>query len=128
MILDASGDEVHVNDPAVIRVGAAWYMYYGYRTVSQVLPGIRVATSVDGRSWTKHTGDVLSKGAAGSYDDHYIEWHQVFKLGTNYVMVYEAYDGANYSISLAQSTDPLGPFLKCASQSYPEPIQSSGRI
>ena len=33
--------------------GWDWYMYYSYRGKDGVLPGIRLATSRDGKAWTR---------------------------------------------------------------------------
>jgi len=45
-------------------------------------------------------------------DSQYIEWFQVFKLGSDYVMVYECFDNESYSIALANSKGPDRPFTK----------------
>ncbi len=31
-----------------------WYMYYSYRGKDGILPGLRLATSPDGKTWTHH--------------------------------------------------------------------------
>jgi hypothetical protein len=58
----ADFDSVHVCDPSVIRVAGTYYMYYGgWNNISYPDPGARtaetgVATSVDGRNWTRLNG------------------------------------------------------------------------
>jgi predicted GH43/DUF377 family glycosyl hydrolase len=54
------------------------------------LPGIRLATSRDGKLWTKESGPDLLTAAP---EQQYIEWHQVYKIGNRYVMMYEGYNG-----------------------------------
>ena len=54
----------------------------------------------------------ISVGLPGSYDSQYIEWFQVFKLGADYVMVYECFDKISYSIAMAKSQGPDRPFTK----------------
>ncbi len=83
-------DETHVSQGAVIRENGLWHCLYSYRTAKQVLPGIRLATSPDGRHWTKVPGSDL---LAAAPESRYIEWHQVRKIGTRYVMFYEGYNG-----------------------------------
>jgi hypothetical protein len=77
-------------------------LYYSYRTRSgQVLPGIRLATSQDGLRWTK-AGQILSC-TPGSYDAKYYEWHQILKLGQDYVLVSECFDGHHWCAGAAHS-------------------------
>lgn len=84
------GDETYVSQGAVIREGGIWHSLYSYRTAKEVLPGVRLATSPDGRRWTKAPGpDLLAAGP----ESRYLEWHQVYKLGGRYVMIYEGYNG-----------------------------------
>ena len=89
-----------------------WYMYYSYRGKDGVLPGIRLATSRDGKSWTRHfsTDDPRGMGQVfASTPNAYYEWHQVFKLGKTYVLCIEvgADRGARWRPGLAVSTDPV---------------------
>jgi len=105
-------NEIHLNNPCVIKDGETWYMYFGYRTDKGTLKGVRYATSPDGITWTRQPGNLLSVGVPGDYDSQYIEWFQVFKLGADYVMVYECFDNESYSIALANSKGPDRPFTK----------------
>jgi hypothetical protein len=83
-------DETHVSQGAVIREGELWYSLYSYRTSKSTLPGLRLATSGDGKAWTKAPGPDLLTAAPESL---YIEWHQVSKIDGRYVLLYEAYNG-----------------------------------
>lgn len=113
-ILTPSGDEKDVSQAAVIRDGGRWYMHYSYRTATKILPGIRLAVSDDGTRFTKPGTEVLPAGPQGTFDSCYIEWHQLSKIGAEYVELYEAYDGKNWSIGMACANNPAGGFTKTA--------------
>ncbi|MCX7425827.1 MAG: hypothetical protein NTW96_09445 [Planctomycetia bacterium] len=91
--------------------GWDWYMYYSYRGKDGTLPGIRLATSRDGKTWTRqfNAGDPRGMGQIfRSTPDAYYEWHQVFKVDATYVLSIEvgANRGARWRPGLAVSTDP----------------------
>jgi hypothetical protein len=79
-----------VSQGAVFRENGLWYLFYSYRNGNNTLPGIRLATSRDGKRWTKAPGPDLLTSAP---EQRYIEWHQVYKIGKLYVMLYEGYNG-----------------------------------
>jgi hypothetical protein len=69
-----------------------WFMYYSYRGMDGVLPGLRLATSHDGRTWTRHYNEAdprsmgqIFKSTPGAY----YEWHQVYRIGGTYVLSIE---------------------------------------
>jgi hypothetical protein len=69
-----------------------WYLYYSYRGGNGVLPGIRLATSTDGKNWQRHYNQDDSRGMGHlfvSTPDAYYEWHQVFKVDDTYVLSME---------------------------------------
>jgi hypothetical protein len=88
-----------------------WYMYYSYRGKDGTLPGIRLATSRDGKAWTRHfnaddphgMGQIFRSTPAAYY-----EWHQVFKVGATYVLCIEVgvNHGTRWRTGLAVSKDP----------------------
>lgn len=89
-----------------------WYMYYSYRGKDGVLPGIRLATSHDGKTWKRHfnTSDPRGMGQVfRSTPAAYYEWHQVFKQGRTYVLCIEVgvNRGARWRPVLAVSKDPV---------------------
>ncbi len=89
-----------------------WYMYYSYRGKEGILPVIRLATSHDGKTWTRQfiADDPRGMGQIiPSTPNAYYEWHQVFKLGTTYVLCIEVGvdRGARWRPGLAVSTDPV---------------------
>ena len=69
-----------------------WFMYYSYRGKDGILPGLRLATSRDGRTWTRHYNEKDPRGMGQileSTPGAYYEWHQVSKTGGTYVLSIE---------------------------------------
>jgi len=69
-----------------------WYMYYSYRGKNGTLPGIRMATSADGKTWKRHFNRQDPRGMGQifvSTPDAYYEWHQILKLSGTYVLTIE---------------------------------------
>jgi hypothetical protein len=121
-VLSPTGSETDVSQGAVLKDGSTYYMYYSYRTAGATLPGIRVASSPDGITWTRQNGgnDIISKGAAGTYDATFIEFHQIQKLGSQYVITAEVYggpsdlspDGSTWHNAMYYSTNPTSGWAK----------------
>jgi hypothetical protein len=109
-----SGDEKDVSQAAVITNAGRWYMQYSYHTATKTLLGLRLAVSDDGTRFTKPATQILSIGPQGTFDSRYIEWHQLSRINAEYVELYEAYDGKNWSIGMACSRNPTGEFTKSA--------------
>ena len=97
-------DDGHcVSQGAVFRENGSWYLFYSYRNETNTLPGIRLATSPDGKQWTKVSGPDLLTAVP---QQRYIEWHQVYKVGNLYVMLYEGYNGGvRWGADVATSTN-----------------------
>lgn len=69
-----------------------WFMYYSYRGKDGILPGIRLATSSDGKTWTRQFNRTDPRGMGqifASTPGAYYEWHQVSKVGGAYVLSME---------------------------------------
>ena len=99
-----------VSQGAVLRENGLWHLFYSYRNDTQVLPGIRRATSPDGMHWTKVSGPDLVSAAP---EQRYIEWHQIYKIGNLYVMLYEGYNGGTrWGADVATSTSLTGGWKK----------------
>jgi hypothetical protein len=78
-----------------------------------VLPGIRYATSKDGKVWVKQgEGDLLSRGQEGSVDSRYFEWKQVFRAFNKNILVWEAFSGKEWAVCMASADSPAGPWIK----------------
>ena len=87
--------ETMVSQAAVLRErnaatkGWRWFMYYSYRGKDGTLPGIRLATSDDGKTWERrfNTKDPRGMGQIFASLPHaYYEWHQAFKIGRTFVL------------------------------------------
>ncbi len=92
--------------------GWDWYMYYSYRGKDGVLPGIRLATSKDGKTWTRQLNADDPRGMGQifpSTPNAYYEWHQIFKVDKTYVLSIEVgiEHGKRWRPVLAVSTDPV---------------------
>lgn len=88
-----------------------WFMYYSYRGKDGILPGIRLATSADGKTWQRHFNAQDPRGMGQiftSTPDAYYEWHQIFKRGTTYVLSIEVgvEKGKRWRPVIAVSTHP----------------------
>lgn len=105
-ILTPSGTETWVYYGSVIREDAThWYMAYVYRTASTVSHGIKLATSSDGIAWTSTGTELISIGAAGGYDDTYIEGGTLAKIGGLYTLTYNAFGSTTgWTIGMAKSS------------------------
>ncbi len=69
-----------------------------------------VATSTDGRNWTRYSGNpVLTRGGSGSYDDTDMARGGVVKVGSTYYFYYSADAGGSrgWRAALATSSDGL---------------------
>ena len=69
-----------------------WFMYYSYRGKDGTLPGLRLATSYDGKNWTRHFNEKDPRGMGQIFESTpgaYYEWHQVSKIGGTYVLAIE---------------------------------------
>lgn len=79
-------------EPDATGAGWKWYMYYSYRGKDGTLPGIRLATSRDGKTWTRHFNEKDPRGMGqifASTPEAYYEWHQISKIGDTYVLCIE---------------------------------------
>ena len=94
-----------------------WFMYYSYRGKDGVLPGLRLATSLDGKKWIKsfNTKDPRGMGQVfQSTPNSYYEWHQIYKVGRTYVLSMEVgvERGKRWRTGLAVSDRPDGNWLQ----------------
>ena len=104
----ASGtwDDYAVSDPTILFDGTSYQMWYNGYDGSNFRIGY--ATSSDGILWNKHLDNpVLDVGANGTWDDYYVHGPTVLFDGTVYQMWYAGYDGSNYRIGYATSSDGI---------------------
>jgi hypothetical protein len=90
----------------------SWYMYYSYRGKNGLLPGIRLATSEDGKSWTRrlNPNDPRKMGQIfESTPEAFYEWHQIFKVDDTYFLSMEVgiKHGKRWRPGIAVSKDPI---------------------
>ena len=88
-----------------------WHMYYSYRDKEQTRPGLRYATSTDGKTWTRHWNAADPRGRGHIFDsvpNAYYEWHQISKVGRTYVLSMEVgpEHGKQWRTVLAVSQHP----------------------
>lgn len=107
-------DGTHVSQGTVVVENGTWYMFYSYRNGGIILPGIRYATSSNGVTWSKAGNDVLATGSsgAGTPDSTYVEWHSISKINSTFFMVYEAFNGTNWTICGAYTNNITGSWTK----------------
>ena len=102
-------DADSICEPVVVKVGAQYDMFYSRCTGSG---GIGLATSSDGKSWTKYVGNpVLSVSAdPNAWDSQQIDWGGVYYDGQRFFMWYpgkKSTDTGGFSVGLAASTDGM---------------------
>ena len=88
-----------------------WFMYYSYRGKDGILPGLRLATSHDGKTWTRHYNEKDPRGMGQIFKSTpgaYYEWHQAFKIGSTYFLSMEVgvAAGKRWRPVIAVSKDP----------------------
>lgn len=69
-----------------------WFMIHSYRGKDGILPGLRLATSTDGKHWTRHFNPADPRGMGQIFvtePNAYYEWHQLTKIGSTYVLCME---------------------------------------
>jgi predicted GH43/DUF377 family glycosyl hydrolase len=98
-------DRAQIVDPAVIRVGAGYRMYYCGSSAEDGLFDVGVAFSDDGKNWVKHPDNpvyTVRDSAEGLYTV------DVLPLDSNYLLFESSPDSAGcYHIFAVESTDGL---------------------
>jgi predicted GH43/DUF377 family glycosyl hydrolase len=107
-ILEAGGSSAWdkiLRSMYVLMVNGTYYMYYTGGT-GIFSTHIGLATSTDGLSWTKYSGNPVLRANAYSGDpDRSIAAPIVYHNGTTFFMYYSRWDGSGHDINLATSTD-----------------------
>jgi hypothetical protein len=112
-VIPISGEEYWASSAAVIEDNGHWYAWYNNSTSccsvgGEYLKGVRFAAATEPSGpWLKTNTTLLTESPK------FIEWHQVFKLGPTYVMVYEMgqFD-TNWTIGLAKAASAGSAFEK----------------
>jgi MYXO-CTERM domain-containing protein len=102
----ASGawDADSVCEPNVVHVGSTYYMYYSRCTGAG---GIGLATSSDGVTWTKYSGNPVIATGTG-WENQQVDWAGVYHDGQRFHLWYlgrAAGDTGGFSLGYAYSTD-----------------------
>lgn len=105
---DGSWDSKMTTFVSVMEDGGTFYMYYTGRG-SENKSRIGLATSTDGKNWTKYgSGPILDKGSAGEWDENQVWSPQVWKEDGTYYMIYTGQSVAGaIKVGLATSTDKI---------------------
>ncbi len=101
-------DSTAAGEPSVIKDGSTYKMWYSGQDAGGIFR-IGYATSSNGASWNKHSGNpVLAPGATGSWDAAGIASPTVIKDGGTYKMWYMGENAAGKpQIGYATSTDGI---------------------
>ena len=112
-VIPTSGDEYWTSSAAVILDNGTWHAWYNHSTSccvtgGEYLDGVRDASAPAPEGpWSKTNVTLLSESPK------FLEWHQVFKLGSDYVMVYETGSySVDWTIGLARASAAGAPFVK----------------
>lgn len=99
-------DEENVTDASALLHNGVWYLYYAGE--SAVGEQIGVATSPDGRTWTRSPANpIVPLGVAGAFDEVQASNPVVIHDGTQFVMWYAAVDASDVELT-ARATSPDG--------------------
>jgi predicted GH43/DUF377 family glycosyl hydrolase len=101
---NGSWEDNYVMAPYVIKDSGTYKMWYdGHDGINS---RIGYATSSDGTSWTKNASNpVLSLGTYGDWEDDKVGHTAVLKDESTYKMWYSGYNGSNWRIGYATSSD-----------------------
>lgn len=95
------GDYIASNGSALEVNGNWFYWYQGGR-----VPQIGLATSPDGRNWTRHGPPVLETGPRGSWDERGVADPYVIRIGDTFYMYFLGQDRARRQrLGVARSAD-----------------------
>jgi len=104
-------DDTWVESPAVIfdyNINGPYKMWYNGMDTTTWRVQIGLATSMDGITWVKHTGNpVLSNGNWGTYDDMWLGTPAVLYDGNAFEMWYSSTAASSYNVN-TQAFDTVG--------------------
>jgi len=102
-------DDYGVYGPSVIKDGSTYKMWYAGFSYANSLAQIGYATSTDGITWTKYSGNpVLTKGSSVDFDANGATHPSVIKDGSTYKMWYGGKSKSGWwQIGYATSPDSI---------------------
>ena len=84
-------DDNFIHHPSVIKIGSTYFMYYsGAQVASSTTWHIGLATSTDGTTWTKYSGNPIIPAGASGFDSYLIRPSKPFKVNGVWHMIYWA--------------------------------------
>ena len=103
-----SWEDKHVLYPAVIKDGGTYKMWYTGWNITTETVQIGYATSNDGISWTRYSGNpILTWGPPASWDETAVYAASVLLDAGIYHMWYSGADGGEWQIGYATSPDGI---------------------
>lgn len=88
----AVGDNDNVDDPSVVKVGATYKMFYSGSAEDSDTQSIFLATSADGKVWTRANGGVaVLTGTVAAFDAHGVFAPEVLYDAANALAPYKMY-------------------------------------
>jgi hypothetical protein len=99
-------DERYVTHPSVIYDGEIYHMWYSGRDNANHYR-IGYANSSDGVTWEKYLGNPILDIGPGAWEDDTVTHPSVIYDGNTYHMWYSGYDGFNYQIGYANSSNGI---------------------
>ena len=99
-------DDFLIGSPAVVKVGATYYLFYEGQNSTNYLRAIGLATSTDGITWTKSASNpVLTEGTSGAWDAGGVRYPSIHHDGTTFRMYYQGRGTTGTKIGLTTSAD-----------------------
>jgi predicted GH43/DUF377 family glycosyl hydrolase len=98
-------EDAGMDRPDVIKKDDMYYMYYS--GIQGPYTRIGLATSTDGKIWTKSLANPVLDLDKGAWDDTYVADCWVMKMNDEYYMWYRGHDGKYSHIGLATSPEGI---------------------
>lgn len=94
-----------IHNPVLWKEGSTYYMLFsGSQSDNEYKIGL--ATSTNMTTWTEYSGNpVMTIGVSGEWDDTRVVPEHIEKIGSTYYLYYGGWNGSNYRVGIATSTD-----------------------
>lgn len=103
---NASDWDVYLSNKNLVHTGGTYYMYYSASATPSGAKNIGLATSSNGISWSRYSGNPILKAGVDSYDYGQLDWPVVIIEGSTWKMWYAGNSSANdVNICYATSSD-----------------------
>lgn len=120
LLSPAAGDFLNAFGTVAYSSGT-YYMSYCYQISSAY--NIGLATSTDGKTWTKDAGanPILAPSGGSNWDATGVCTSIIWLEGGTWYMLYRGQSGAGTGVGLATATTPAGPWTRQATNQCPAP-------